>query len=636
MSQTAHKSLLIAGPLLRRAETKRLIYWFVCREQTNPKLLLNWTGTQWRVCDKIQTTEVQLAQHAWLYLLDVDLTQTPLTLKTWIGYDLQLKAKDQQTESTWTTWRDWAPWLTYDDHESPGFVLQPTLTKVLHGSCRKPHHADTDGLLRADRQLAEHDPLDWPSVLIMSGDQVYVDDVAGPMLVAIHQLITQLGFADEALPESRVKHSADLHTKTPLYYQRDQILPTSKQSEGAATSLFAGTRKPIFTSVHAKNHLVSLAEVLAMYLLVWSPNGWQEIDFSDANTLPIPEEDIENYKTEQTHIEAFRDSLKQVQRLLAHIPSAMIFDDHDVTDDWNLTADWELAAYGHPLSRRIIGNAILGYGLCQGLGNAPEFFPEKGIQLCRDILQNPGTQLHDDTLEAFLAHNHWHYSWPTSPTLMVLDTRTQRWRSERNLNKPSGLMDWESLQALRKQLENLDSAILVSAAPMFGVKLIETIQAGFTLAGKPLVVDAENWMAHSGSANTLLDIFLQHNTPQKFIILSGDVHYSFVYDIELRHQDQQPEIWQITSSGVKNRFPDRLLNIFDRLNRWLFAPYSPLNLFTKRRNLRVIPRKPSSAQKGERLVNYSGIGLVTLTNSGSVEEVWQLSDVKDVKFDLDG
>jgi hypothetical protein len=197
-------------------------------------------------------------------------------------------------------------------------------------------------------------------------------------------------------------------------------------------------------------------------------------------------------------------------------------------------------------------------------------------------------------------------------------------------------MDWEALQTLRKELVDLDAAILVSAAPMFGVKLIETIQAMFAMAGKPLVVDAENWMAHDGAANAMLNIFLQHNTPQKFVILSGDVHYSFVYDIELRHQDQQPEIWQITSSGVKNRFPDRLLDVFDRLNRWLFAPYSPLNLFTKRRNLRVIPRKPSSASKGERLVNYSGIGLVKLSIEGSVEEVWQLSNKGDVKFDLEG
>ena len=42
---------------------------------------------------------------------------------------------------------------------------------------------------------------------------------------------------------------------------------------------------------------------------------------------------------------------------------------HDVTDDWNLTADWERTAYGHPFSKRIIGNALVAYLLCQAWGN---------------------------------------------------------------------------------------------------------------------------------------------------------------------------------------------------------------------------------------------------------------------------
>lgn len=32
------------------------------------------------------------------------------------------------------------------------------------------------------------------------------------------------------------------------------------------------------------------------------------------------------------------------------------------------------ASYGHPFSRRIVGNALLAYMLCQGWGNRPEVF----------------------------------------------------------------------------------------------------------------------------------------------------------------------------------------------------------------------------------------------------------------------
>ncbi len=61
------------------------------------------------------------------------------------------------------------------------------------------------------------------------------------------------------------------------------------------------------------------------------------------------------YEKEQQFITAFQSDLPRVQRLLAHIPTYMIFDDHDITDDWNLTAKWEQQAYSNRFTRRIIG-----------------------------------------------------------------------------------------------------------------------------------------------------------------------------------------------------------------------------------------------------------------------------------------
>jgi len=87
---------------------------------------------------------------------------------------------------------------------------------------------------------------------------------------------------------------------------------------------------------------------------------------------------------------------------------------------------------------------------------------------------------------------------------------------------------------------------------------------------------------------------------------------------------RRPHIWQITSSGLKNTFPDTLLDWFDRLNRWLYAPWSPLNWLTKRRHMRVTPRDPDRAKAGERLWNGSGIGLVRLDEQGRPTDVTQL------------
>jgi len=172
-------------------------------------------------------------------------------------------------------------------------------------------------------------------------------------------------------------------------------------------------------------------------------------------------------------------------------------------------------------------------------------------------------------------------------------------------------MDWEALIEMQQELINEPEVILVSPAPVFGVKLIEVIQKIFTFVGRPLMVDAENWMAHPGSANVMLNIFRHKKTPPNFIILSGDVHYSFVYQIKIRFRKHGPQILQVTTSGIKNNFPAKLLNCFDTLNRVLFSSASPLNLLTQRRRMSVRWRKPETGCKSV-LYNQSGIGQLIL------------------------
>lgn len=186
-------------------------------------------------------------------------------------------------------------------------------------------------------------------------------------------------------------------------------------------------------------------------------------------------------------------------------------------------------------------------------------------------------------------------------------------------------MDWEALSELQQDLLGEKAAIIVSPAPMFGVKLIEGVQKLFSWIGQPLLVDAENWMAHRGAASVMMNIFRHSRTPGNYLILSGDVHYSFVYDIRIRHRERGPRLWQITSSGIKNEFPRRLLDWFDRLNRWLYAPWSPLNWLTQRRSLEIRPRVPQHSQAGERLWNSAGIGQVFIGEDGRPRAVLQVN-----------
>lgn len=622
---------VLAGPLLRRMTADRLTFWLMTTEAVTFDITLLQDNTVLSTLNTNQTakyhTQLKAGTGLFIQLIDIKLDKALPTNQP-IHYDLRLNGLD---------WTHWAEDIVYPNHPFPFFIIQPNIDKILHGSCRKPHHPSKDGLLRVDELLENTPPSDWPSVLMMSGDQIYADDVAAPMLWAIHQLVPHLEMPDETLPCAEINSAHQLHKETAYYYARETLLPENKLSRGVIDQVFGGVRKPVFTTDTAQNHLISLAEVLAMYALVWSPKGWDLIFENGGISTPsdLSDEHAAIFTKQIPIIENFAKGLPKVRRALAHLPVAMIFDDHDITDDWNLTAAWEETAYNHDFSARIIGNALLGYLMCQGWGNAPEHFSSELIHEVQKVLINPGKKHHDELLHELFRFSKWNYTWQTTPPLVVLDTRTHRWRSEKSLEKPSGLMDWEALTDLQHQLKGLQAVILVSPAPIFGVKLIESIQRVFTWFGQPLMVDAENWMAHPGSAYALMNMFRHNETPQNFVILSGDVHYSFVYDIQLRGNKQGSDLWQITSSGIKNEFPARLLDIFDRLNRWLYSPRSPLNWFTRRRSMKVIPHKPETTAHGKRLLNASGVSLVSLNEDGSPSKVVQLcSDGRDIHFRL--
>ncbi|QCP14715.1 alkaline phosphatase family protein [Pseudoduganella umbonata] len=613
---------MLSGPVVRRIEPGRLVLWLAGSAPLDLTLVLAPSGGAVRrvPLDAGSCRVIRVGRHAFLHLIDVALAE-PLPQDTIIEYDLLVTRFGGIGDGNEAGIAHWAPHLLHAGAARPNMVLRSRSDNILFGSCRKPHYPAPDGLARGDALLADQiDRADErPAMLLLCGDQVYVDDVAGPMLAAIHALIRRLGLYAECLEGADVADSEALYRHPASYYRREELLPAFDSNEALRYRFFAGKGKPIFTTANAHNHLMTLAEMMAMYLLAWSPVPWQLV--ADAPAPALDPGYAERWERESKALAGFCDALPQAARLLAHVQTLMIFDDHDVTDDWNLSAKWEAAVYGHPFSRRIVGNALTSYLLCQGWGNRPEVFGT----LLDDLAALTATADADDRLDApvqdaligrLLSFRQWHFVLRTQPTVIVLDTRTRRWRNRRRPGHPSGLMDWEALTELQHELLDEKAAVIVSAAPMFGVKLIEVVQRIATFAGQALIVDAENWMAHRGAASSMINIFRHSRTPGNYVILSGDVHYSFAYDVEVRESDDVPHIWQITSSGIKNEFPDGLLDWLDRLNRWLYSPRSPLNLFTQRRDLAITPRLPDARKHGERVWNGAGIGQVWLDAQG--------------------
>ena len=211
---------VLAGPLLRRLEPTRLVFWLVGTRHLSLTLRLQGVGDI--PLDAGKCTVIPVGRHGFVHLIDVSL-DSALPCDTRIDYDLLIDD---------TGIADWAPHLLYGDATSPNFVLRSRIDQLLHGSCRKPHHPATDGLLCVDKLLAtEIDPQQRPALLMMSGDQVYADDVAGPMLRAIHALIERLGLFDEHLEGAVVSDSAKLYEHPASYYHRADLLPALESNE---------------------------------------------------------------------------------------------------------------------------------------------------------------------------------------------------------------------------------------------------------------------------------------------------------------------------------------------------------------------------------------------------------------------
>src|SRR5919204_236762 len=98
------------------------------------------------------------------------------------------------------------------------------------------------------------------------------------------------------------------------------------------------------------------------------------------------------YATELADLDAARRALPAVRRVLANVPTYMIFDDHDVTDDWNLTREWHNQVWRSPGGRRVVANALAAYWAFQGWGNDPESFDEQFLTV---VSAGPGDQRFD-------------------------------------------------------------------------------------------------------------------------------------------------------------------------------------------------------------------------------------------------
>jgi hypothetical protein len=208
------------------------------------------------------------------------------------------------------------------------------------------------------------------------------------------------------------------------------------------------------------------------------------------------------------------------------------------------------------------------------------------------------------------AARHWWY----------IDTRTRRWRSEIALKQPSGLLDWEALSELQQELLDHPSAIIVSPAPIFGVKLIETIQRVFSWCG----------LCAAGGRGKL-DGPSRHGAgdPEHFPTLTyswqlRDSVRRCALLLRVRSVDPTPQGRATHLADHQQRHQERISQSLARMVR----PSQPLAVLTAlsteladqtpphaHRSVYV----PEHAEAGERLWNSAGIGQVYFNAAGPAD-----------------
>lgn len=550
--------IVLCGPIVRRLTRVSVTVWTALSDGSDVTLTVTDAGTG-AVMGAVTASPTRVGRALWLSVLTIDLAE-PAAFAAGTLYDYAL------TSPVWPAGRapDWAGQGFTIGRPLPGFMGMPDqigALNIAHASCRKPHGAGADGLALLARR---HTQPAGPRLhqLLLTGDQIYADDVAAPLMPRVRRVAQDLIGDREA----------------------GALVPTGRISDRTDASLAIG-----LTSTAASSHLWGYAEFCAMYLLGWSETLWPAAPPTFAELDPavdflagaeVPED---RWTGQRDELIGFRRDLSDVRRLLANTPTLMIFDDHEVTDDWNLDRPWCETIYANAAGKRVLANGLLAYTLFQHWGNVPDRFsqggtPERAV-LDRIAAVAGGAQSPvDAALETALglpaipfpappvdfrpanAAGGIRFDFTLGPDdglpcrIALLDERTMR-----GFPTEAGPAQRISTPGLAAMLPDLPAGgpavptLIVCAAPVFGFHFIEHVlqKASALVAGGDgsAEFDLESWTGYRPALEALL---ARLTTYDPVVFLSGDVHYGFNKRLQLSLPGGDVNGAQLTASSAKN------------------------------------------------------------------------------------
>jgi PhoD-like phosphatase len=267
-----------------------------------------------------------------------------------------------------------------------------------------------------------------------------------------------------------------------------------------------------------------------------------------------------------------------VRWLLSVVPTAMIFDDHDVHDDWNISASWRRDYQARPWWRQRITGAFMSYWVYQHLGNlSPEDLGKDELWRRVQETGDAAAVLSDFAVRADQGSAGIQWSFRRtfgSVRVVVIDSRAGRvLRDGKRLMVSEAEWQWVAGSVSG----DWDHVVLATSLPLLlapGIHALEAwneaICAGawgksFARAGERVrrAMDLEHWAAFGRSFTEFgrllagLATGAQGRPPASVTVISGDVHHSYLAAVDFpAGTHPRSAVYQAVCSPIHNLLPN--------------------------------------------------------------------------------
>jgi hypothetical protein len=262
-----------------------------------------------------------------------------------------------------------------------------------------------------------------------------------------------------------------------------------------------------------------------------------------------------------------------IRWLLSTVPTAMIFDDHEIHAEWKISHAWEQVMLAEPWYRGHIAAGMAAYWLYQHLGNlSPSELRAADLLDRVRAAEDAGPLLRDHMAHADEqpGHSRWSYCRDLiGSRLVVIDSRAGRCL-EPGDRKMVTDDEWEWI--VDRASGEFDHLLLASSVPMFlspglhyGEALDEVAADGrWGSRAARLAEQArqkgvmDHWASFGRSFDRLVTLLKDVSTgrrgapPASVVMLSGDVHHCYIAEVAFRRgSGGRSAIWQCVCSAYR-------------------------------------------------------------------------------------